>query len=189
MAECIERDAAVMKIREWFWSAPGVHPKLDRDAAEEIMFAIPAADVVARDCYDIILAENDDMRAIIDTYGGLENIQSAFVKLHEIETADVVPVVRCGKCKHFNDDDGDCRCVKDAEWDEETATWYGFVSYHMPDFFCADGERKDGDANVQNWEKNHLRPTNMSGTKCEPCKPTQPECGDCEYIKDGDGDA
>lgn len=53
---------------------------------------LPAADVVARDCYDKILAENDDMRAIIDTYGGLENIQSAFVKLHEIETADVVPV-------------------------------------------------------------------------------------------------
>ena len=44
--EYIEREAAVMKIREWFWSAPGVHPKLDRDAAEEIMFAIPAADVV-----------------------------------------------------------------------------------------------------------------------------------------------
>jgi hypothetical protein len=43
--EYIEREAAVMKIREWFWSAPGVHPKLDRDAAEEILFAIPAADV------------------------------------------------------------------------------------------------------------------------------------------------
>ena len=41
---------------------------------------------------------------------------------------------------------------------------------------------------VQSWEKNHLRPTNMSGTKCEPGKPTQPECGDCEYIKDGDGE-
>ena len=54
MAEYIEREAVVKKIREWFWSAPGVHPKLDRDTAEEIMFAIPAADVVeavrCRDC-------------------------------------------------------------------------------------------------------------------------------------------
>ena len=58
----------------------------------------PAADVVARDCFNKILAENDDMRAIIDTYGGLENIQSAFVKLHEIENADVVPV-RHGRWK------------------------------------------------------------------------------------------
>lgn len=24
------------------------------------------------------------------------------------------------------------------------------------------------------------------GRKCKPCKPTQPECGDCEYIKGGD---
>lgn len=43
--EYIEREATVMKIREWFWSAPGVHPKLDRDTAEDILFAIPAADV------------------------------------------------------------------------------------------------------------------------------------------------
>ena len=75
MAEYIEREAAVMKIREWFWSAPGVHPKLDRDAAEEIMFAIPAADVVARDCYDRLLAENDRLRK-------------------------ERPVVRCGECKY-----------------------------------------------------------------------------------------
>lgn len=46
MADYIEREAAVMKIREWFWSAPGVHPKLDRDTAEELLFSIPAADVV-----------------------------------------------------------------------------------------------------------------------------------------------
>ena len=64
------------------------------NAAVQIIQDAPAADVVARDCFDKIIAENDDMRAIIDTYGGLENIQSAFVKLHEIETADVRPVVK-----------------------------------------------------------------------------------------------
>lgn len=63
------------------------------NAAVQIIQDAPAADVVARDCFDKIIAENDDMRAIIDTYGGLENIQSAFVKLHEIETADVWPAI------------------------------------------------------------------------------------------------
>ena len=63
---------------------------------------MPVADVVARDCFDKILAENDDLRAIIDTYGGLENIQSAFVKLHEIENADVREVVMCRDCRYYN---------------------------------------------------------------------------------------
>ncbi len=93
-----------------------------------------------------------------------------------IPAADVVPVVRCGECKHWERDVQIGTCSINGE-------------RHFGGWFCADGEREDGAANVQNWEKNHLRPTNMSGTKCEPCKPTQPECGDCEYIKDGDGDA
>lgn len=95
-----------------------------------------------------------------------------------IECNHFLSVVRCGECKHSAVDFENRRYCK-------LVTYYN----HVPDdWFCADGERKDGDANVQNWEKNHLRPTNMSGTKCEPCKPTQPECGDCEYIKDGDGE-
>ena len=63
MAEYIEREAAVMKIREWFWSAPGVHPKLGRDTAEEILFAIPAADVApilrCKDCKYAEIIERD----------------------------------------------------------------------------------------------------------------------------------
>ena len=39
------------------------------------IFALPAADVVARDCYDRLLAENDELRK-------------------------ERPVVRCGECKH-----------------------------------------------------------------------------------------
>lgn len=53
-----------------------------------------------------------------------------------------VPVVRCRDCKHYDCEDGDQKCVKDAEWDEETACYHGFISYHGPEFFCADGERK-----------------------------------------------
>ena len=71
MAEYIEREAAVMKIREWFWSAPGVHPKLDRDTAEELLFSIPAADVrpVVR-CRDCKHRDPEDRKC---DCGGLEH--------------------------------------------------------------------------------------------------------------------
>lgn len=70
--------------------------------------------------------------------------------LPTIPAADVVEVVRCKDCRYWGgkyaDDEcsliGDQKCVKDAEWDEETACYYGFISYHGPEFFCADGERK-----------------------------------------------
>ena len=58
--------------------------------------------------------------------------------------ADVVEAVRCRDCKHYDCEDGDQKCVKDAEWSEEDACYYGFIAYHGPEFFCADGERKDG---------------------------------------------
>lgn len=63
-------------------------------------------------------------------------------RLNEIPAADVRPVVRCKDCKHYDCEDGDMECIKDADWDEETAHYYGFVSYHNPDWFCADGERR-----------------------------------------------
>ena len=99
---------------------------------------IPAADVVARDCFDKILADNDDMRAIIDTYGGLENIQSTFVKLHEIETADVRPVVRAQWI--YDNANLSCTCpVCKAEYDT--------VSCRGPNYCPNCGARmdKDGD--------------------------------------------
>lgn len=95
MAEYIEREAICYQLEKQE-SIDGQPRAIRR--ARRIVADFPTADVVARDCYDKILVENDDMRAIIDTYGGLKNIQIAFVKLHEIETADVVPVVRCGDC-------------------------------------------------------------------------------------------
>ena len=99
--------------------------------------------------------------------------------LYRIPAADVVPVVR-GKWQSWTQDRPPCKWY--------SCDYCGFHSLAETPYCPNCGARMDGDANVQNWEKNHLRPTNMSGTKCEPCKPTQPECGDCEYIKDGDGD-
>lgn len=75
---------------------------------------IPAADVVARDCYDRLLVENDELRK-------------------------ERPVVRCGECKHRDPEDKKCDCG-------------GLEHSHMfpvaDDWFCADGERKDGDGDA-----------------------------------------
>lgn len=90
--EYIEREAVLALKKPFPTSKDSVTLYQQYFISPSAVEKIPAADVVARDCFDKILAENDDMRAIIDTYGGLENIQSAFVKLHEIETADVRPV-------------------------------------------------------------------------------------------------
>lgn len=81
-----------------------------QEYAEKIL-AIPAANVVARDCYDRLLAENDELRK-------------------------ERPVVRCRDCKHRDPEDKKCDCG-------------GLEHAHMfpvaDEWFCADGERKDGD--------------------------------------------
>ena len=56
--------------------------------------------------------------------------------LSRVPAADVAPVVRCGECKHWFDNGTDlCSCDMDA-------------LLRRRDFFCADGERKDGDGDV-----------------------------------------
>lgn len=64
-------------------------------------------------------------------------------------TVDAVEVVRCEKCKHavWDEETKLWKCVESAEYDEESGVWFGFCEYHNGDFFCADGERKDGDDN------------------------------------------
>ena len=53
-------------------------------------------------------------------------------------TIDAVPVVRCRECKHNNGEkvwlDGDI-----------TIDCANGIGYPPPDWFCADGERKDGE--------------------------------------------
>ena len=115
----ITKDAAIAAAIEAVDGWDGWTSKTRDQGITAAINSIPAADVVARDCYDMILEENDRLRK-------------------------ERPVVRCMDCKHYDCEDGDQKCVKDAEWDEETACYYGFVSYHGPKFFCADGERKDG---------------------------------------------
>lgn len=68
----------------------------------------------------------------------LEATMKLCVTMDRIAAADVVPVVRCGECKHWKRIRNDCilaSCELDALVRSE-------------DFFCADGERKDGEGNV-----------------------------------------
>lgn len=67
--------------------------------------------------------------------------------VERIPAADVVKVVRCRDCKHYVESDqvnGEFMCVKDADWCVEDGCYYGFTDYPPAEFFCADGERKDG---------------------------------------------
>ncbi len=123
---------------------------------------IPAADVVSRDCYDRILVENDDMRAIIDTYGGLKNIQSAFVKLHEIETADVVPVVKAN-----------------WEWNPDGMDW-GIGAWQFSACKAM---------SPMWWNTDKTNPHTKSGHRyCPNCGARMDLVTDCNQVKDGDGE-
>ena len=69
--------------------------------------------------------------------------------IEDAPTVEAVPVVRCEKCKHavWDEEYEMWKCVEDAEYDEESGVWFGYCEYHNEDFFCADGERRDGDGN------------------------------------------
>jgi len=58
---------------------------------EEKLKSVPAADVVARDCYERILAENDAMREQLASIG----------KKPRDRMNDVRPVVLCRDCKRY----------------------------------------------------------------------------------------
>lgn len=57
----------------------------------------------------------------------------------EIPAADVVPVVRCKDCKHGT------RLVCDLAGREYIECCHGNIAHRL-DWFCADGERMDGEA-------------------------------------------
>ena len=70
--------------------------------------------------------------------------------IDDAPTIDAVPVVRCKECKHYHAKLGWCDEHshfidedRDFCYPHESAEWKMFE----PDYFCADGERKDGDGN------------------------------------------
>ena len=73
-----------------------------------------------------------------DKYGALCSQDALFailMTLKDVPAADVVPVVRCGECKYWTEisvipNIGNCPFTPIR---------------HTAEFFCANGERKDGD--------------------------------------------
>ena len=63
-----------------------------------------------------------------------------------IPAADVVPVARCGECKWSDNYGLDLMCQKHSGITKNNlGEDIHFVEWHSKNFFCADGERKDGD--------------------------------------------
>lgn len=60
--------------------------------------------------------------------------QDALNAIKAIPAADVVEVVRCGECKHL--------CVRSGALGVYQCAIHG--DYPSGEYFCADGERKDG---------------------------------------------
>ena len=56
--------------------------------------------------------------------------------LRDAKTIDAPPVVRCKDCKYFLED-GDCFCENIEQYEHEKSV--------SPDWFCADGERRNYD--------------------------------------------
>lgn len=72
---------------------------------------------------------------LAETYGQNDEyvlcLGEVLMKLDDTPTADVVEVVRCKDCKYGVDWDGRLGCE-----------WHGFYQTE-PNWFCADGERRD----------------------------------------------
>ena len=54
---------------------------------------------------------------------------------------DIVPVVRCKDCKHYDNSEGICWCHLNSKFFPGGMDWHGFPE----DGFCSYGERKDND--------------------------------------------
>ena len=96
------------------------------------------------------MADLIDRKELRDALYEADAVTMQGVKIiNQFPAVNAVPVVRCEKCKHavFDEEYEMWKCVEDAEYDEESGVWFGFCEYHNGDFFCADGERKDGDGN------------------------------------------
>ena len=58
-------------------------------------------------------------------------------------TSDVVPVVRCKDCKHYDNSEGICWCHLNSKFFPGGMDWHGFPE----DGFCSYGERRTDNEN------------------------------------------
>lgn len=144
MGDYISREAAIK-------AAKCHYPKANEMIAGIVL--VPAADVVSRDCYDRILAENDTMREQLAQIG----------KKPGDSMDDVRPVVRCKDCIHAPLP-GDCE-GNDMEWPKIDGIYEDCTCPHFcgdnwystrpdPDGFCEKGERRESNLDTTKGE-NH----------------------------------
>jgi len=62
-----------------------------------------------------------------------------------IPAADVVSVTRCSECKHATHIGVEYKCEKHSGNEERLGEDAQYSEFHSGAWFCADGERKDGD--------------------------------------------
>lgn len=70
-------------------------------------------------------------------------------ELSDIPAVDAVEVVRCRECVRYVESEeanGEKMCVKDADWCVRDGCYYGFTDYPAPDWYCADGKRREEEA-------------------------------------------
>ena len=66
--------------------------------------------------------------------------------INSIQAADVRPVVLCRDCVNYVESEeanGEKMCVRDADWSVEDGCYYGFTEYPFPNWFCADGKKRE----------------------------------------------
>lgn len=109
------------------------------DALCSIVDDLPAAVIDSDDLVSRagLLAEYDRLHK--GSPGGVRKIIEGF------PAADARPVVLCRDCKHYRFDpcEQQMACVEDA--DEFDGYFIGFLRYPNPDWFCADGEKREAD--------------------------------------------
>ena len=73
-------------------------------------------------------------------------IEGVKLKLRHTIAADVRPVVLCRDCIYYVESEevnGEKMCVKDANWSIVDGGYYGFTDYPTPEWFCADGKKRE----------------------------------------------
>lgn len=73
-------------------------------------------------------------------YKARERVFEAEEAVHQLPAADVVPVVRCKDCKHFNFEHMECE-NEAVSTDHEGGASYS-LNFYLDDF-CSYGERKE----------------------------------------------
>lgn len=82
-----------------------------------------------------------DLAGKAPTRSGYEAVWKSARVLKKIPAADVVPVVRCKDCKHFNHEHMECE-NEAVSTDHEGGAEYS-LNFELDDF-CSYGERRDG---------------------------------------------